>query len=78
MAQEAPGTLTRASMPPEARNGMAVRTGFARVIPQKRLNAVGEVFRAWFECSDCQAVVHLGDRFCRWCGVQFWTPRKRD
>jgi hypothetical protein len=48
---------------------------FAKIIPKKRLNAVREVFRAWFECSECETHVELADRFCRHCGVKFWSPK---
>jgi len=50
---------------------------FARIVPKERLNAMREVFRAWFECSECQTHVDLADRYCRSCGVKFWSPNER-
>jgi hypothetical protein len=44
----------------------------ARVVTMERLNGdKTAVFESWFECSICRARVHLGDRFCRFCGVKF-------
>lgn len=51
------------------------RAGFARIVSRRTLNPTGEVFRAWYACGDCKAAVDLHDRFCRSCGVPFWTPR---
>jgi hypothetical protein len=47
-------------------------TALARIVAMERLNGDKTVpFEAWFECSSCHARVHLGDRFCRWCGIKF-------
>jgi hypothetical protein len=48
---------------------------FAKVIGKQRLNGVGEIFEAWFECSECETKVNLADRYCRHCGVKFWSPK---
>jgi predicted amidophosphoribosyltransferase len=45
------------------------------VIMQQRLNPAGEVFELWFECSECETHVELADRYCRHCGVKFWSPK---
>jgi rRNA maturation endonuclease Nob1 len=48
---------------------------FAKIEARETLNPAGEVFRAWFQCSECKTAVDLHDRFCRSCGVEFWVPK---
>jgi hypothetical protein len=45
----------------------------AHIVSMERqtVPASDRAFAAWFECSRCRARVHLGDRFCRFCGVKF-------
>jgi hypothetical protein len=48
-------------------------TALARIVSMERQTVPpsDRAFEAWFECSICRARVHLGDRFCRFCGVKF-------
>jgi rRNA maturation endonuclease Nob1 len=42
------------------------------IIRIEQLTSDGKnVFKVWYECSDCRKEVFAHDVYCRWCGGRF-------